>query len=845
MQLQPINIGSAANDGTGDSPRAAGQKINANFQEVAAAIAQQNNGIEQKFAQQDGAIAQGLAALDQAVETFDATAAAAITDLVDGHAQEIEDLIQQASAIPAHGEQLVAMALTKAVSAVDLFIYDTSKDSDGGAWRKRCQHLSWYNETLNTATRGARRDFPAVALLVLETTKLTIYDADDPTLPMWMVFTGGYAKLLNLGGGMTFNSIAAVNGMVAVGHADTGSAGLTLVELAKDGGRRHGINAVAAAGTARFAGNILQRNDDRSGVIDNTLGFIGNTVVNDVAMAVLPDAPVDLITGLPIPTIAVATSVGVSVLHHDGAVYSGALTNLTGVSITIDQEGTIWLTRGGDRTLRVWPKSRWIAASTFTGWISDAAGWVNVTARLSLGRLRRYACGGQYGLLRAIVGSIPDNVDGRATSLIAHIASSYNSGWMAGSIKGAWLSSKSTSNLVAGGELITNGDFATNDLTGWTDASVGSGTVSAATGSAVLTYVDSSNLGAISQGLVHATGDELTVKFTVTGARSVFVQLGGVNQNSGIFAPGTYIVTFVSTAANQTLVFRATSGTGDLTLDNISVKIGSADRSPKQRGLVVVGTIARAAVAVGAELVGYSGFTAANYLEQPYNADLDFGTGDFSVMAWVKRTGGGNAEIFVERAAYSGGYAGSIINLGLLSSGVARLWVSDDAGATADAATGAANLINSGWHFIVGLRRGASFELWVDGGLAATTPVSAAAASLSNTSAVLRVGGQASGSFVAPNTSVALLRASATAPSADQIRKIYEDERALFQDGAACTLYGASDAVTAVAHDPDTGLLHAGTSAGRSVFQGLRRIANTANAVGAAIAANNNLVADD
>ena len=33
-------------------------------------------------------------------------------------------------------------------TAVDIFVYDTSKDSDGGAWRKRTTHTSWYNETL-------------------------------------------------------------------------------------------------------------------------------------------------------------------------------------------------------------------------------------------------------------------------------------------------------------------------------------------------------------------------------------------------------------------------------------------------------------------------------------------------------------------------------------------------------------------------------------------------------------------------------------------------------------------------------------------------------------------------
>ena len=81
-------------------------------------------------------------------------------------------------------------AIDKTISdtAVDIFIYDTSKDSDGGAWRKRTTHTSWYNETLNTATRGSRREFPAVAVIVAEQNFIKIYDGDDPDLPMWMVF---------------------------------------------------------------------------------------------------------------------------------------------------------------------------------------------------------------------------------------------------------------------------------------------------------------------------------------------------------------------------------------------------------------------------------------------------------------------------------------------------------------------------------------------------------------------------------------------------------------------------------------------------------------------------------
>ena len=70
--------------------------------------------------------------------------------------------------------------------------------------------------------------------------------------------------------------------------------------------------------------------------------------------------------------------------------------------------------------------------------------------------------------------------------------------------------------------------------------------------------------------------------------------------------------------------------------------------------------------------------------------------------------------------------------------------------------------------------------------------------------------------------SLALLRLSATAPTAEQIKKMYNDEKHLFQENAKATLYGSSDAVTALAYDDDTELLHVGTSAGRSVFQGLR-----------------------
>ena len=42
---------------------------------------------------------------------------------------------------------LTAISSSISDTAVDVFVYDTRKDSDGGAWRKRTQNTSWYNET--------------------------------------------------------------------------------------------------------------------------------------------------------------------------------------------------------------------------------------------------------------------------------------------------------------------------------------------------------------------------------------------------------------------------------------------------------------------------------------------------------------------------------------------------------------------------------------------------------------------------------------------------------------------------------------------------------------------------
>ena len=77
-----------------------------------------------------------------------------------------------------------------------------------------------------------------------------------------------------------------------------------------------------------------------------------------------------------------------------------------------------------------------------------------------------------------------------------------------------------------------------------------------------------------------------------------------------------------------------------------------------------------------------------------------------------------------------------------------------------------------------------------------------------------------------------------------QIKRIYEDEKKLFQPNAKAFLYGSSSGVTAIGYDEKKEIYHVGTSSGRSDFSGLSRINNTTTAVTTAISAYDGLIAE-
>lgn len=216
-----------------------------------------------------------------------------------------------------------AILSAKAETAVDLFVYDTSLDSDGGAWRKRCQHTSWFNEPLNTATRGARRAFPAVAVIIAEVNRLTIYDADDPVLLMWMAFDTDNPSMLASSTAPTLTSIVMRDGEMVVG-SDYVYGGVSRIQFPADTAYRH--RSIPSSNNTQgkwMLGGIADRHQN-GGFNDDPddAARIVNEKINDLAMTVLPNAPCDPATGLPVPTIAVGTQGGTSIIKHDGVVMS-------------------------------------------------------------------------------------------------------------------------------------------------------------------------------------------------------------------------------------------------------------------------------------------------------------------------------------------------------------------------------------------------------------------------------------------------------------------------------------------------------------------------------------------
>ena len=769
--------------------------------------------------------------------------------------------------LTARGSNLSAIDAIVQRTAVDVFVYDTSKDSDGGAWRKRTQSTSWYNEKLNTPIRGSRQEFPSVAVIVATAasggeTKVIIYDADDPTLPMWMELSargnthaqgpttlGWYTS-----GTPLLTAVTALNGIVGV----VGDGGLRQVKFVSDSFR-----IGYTTNSYRTHVNIAQR--EFKDVINEGSDGNGGDIIcwyetNDLDMTVFPNAPIDASTGLSTPTIVLATQNGISVIQNDGTVINrAAAESPANYAHSIVWDGSSYIygehhssvghasavrRAGYDVTASLGgihneSQDRYLSnlywAKFKKSYSADSAATDYAAVNASEDDYFKLARGGNVGSSKGITKALsPKSIRQMPYGpphTTCYIMPTYNTGWMGGDIRLATMSDTETTTIPSE----TNGITAGSTVSGATGA-ITTGITSSAASNIMFTVPVSMTVGKqYTIAMQRETGsDSFTriygpwptqhaIDYTYTGTGSVVTH------------------SFHATSNGSAINFVGSGAGSQMKASSIVIREAVADRSWNGYGCRTHGTVNRDVVATGAELVGYS-FTGVytNYLSQEYRSQLDFGTGSMTISVWVKRDSGSALRYVLCRGTAD---ATETIRLGIKDSGVYF-----DYGNGA-AYTETNDLFPNGrWvNVLCTVSAGAKGRVYVNGVEQAYAVNNVSPNPIMNAANYTSLIGRHydNNNDYAFSGDIALLRLYGTVPSDEQIADMYNDEKQLFRENAKATLYGTSSAIKALAYDGDTELLHAGTTSGTSVFQGLTRINNTTDAVNVSLSAANGLVAEE
>ena len=208
-------------------------------------------------------------------------------------------------------------------TATDIFIYDTTKDSDGKAGERELNTLLGIMRPKILQLEEVEKSFLLLLLLFPQLQKL----------PYMMVMTqtfqcGWYSMLavtelimsITQYSGQSGYPTAALNGVLMLGQRTSGDNwGNPIVNFISEYIVR--IDPQGGEGGI-FNGKVAQRNYNMGFNSPGKLR-LNDSRINAVAMTVQPNAPIDPATGLPTPTIAIAHEAGIAVIHdvNNGTVY--------------------------------------------------------------------------------------------------------------------------------------------------------------------------------------------------------------------------------------------------------------------------------------------------------------------------------------------------------------------------------------------------------------------------------------------------------------------------------------------------------------------------------------------
>jgi hypothetical protein len=310
------------------------------------------------------------------------------------------------------------------------------------------------------------------------------------------------------------------------------------------------------------------------------------------------------------------------------------------------------------------------------------------------------------------------------------------------------------------------------------------------------------------------------------------------------------MIAMITSSENTGWFSPATAISSTYLCDTSTADIGSSTDipdygGPNARTIPVTGTLTKEKVATGAEMACASGWSSSNYALLS-GANLNLGNPIHITLAgWIKLTDISDYSYLVSIADFTNTDAKcgiAIAETGSGNDGKAYFYSAGHTSVYSDIT------LNDGhWHHVVGVldSGGNKKSIYVDGiQYGTTSPSNKNYGDVDYISIGSYAGGSAGSLNYHCRGALAMIKLMGSSLTDEQVRHMYRDERALFYDDAACTLYGSSNATTGLAYDEGTGLYHVGTSAGRSDFRGLQRINNTTTAVVSSISASNGLIAE-
>ena len=245
----------------------------------------------------------------------------------------------------------------------------------------------------------------------------------------------------------------------------------------------------------------------------------------------------------------------------------------------------------------------------------------------------------------------------------------------------------------------------------------------------------------------------------------------------------------------------------------------TVDRGAFSNTLTENGTVTEAAVESSAELLGYSGFSSSNNLTRASDADWDaIGTGTLYESIWFNSTGPSTTEYLLS-------IANSAQNIRMTM----RLNGDDTLNFIVQGATAYSSfdtlvdVADSVWHKADFVHVSSTERyMYIDGiQVSSATTDTGSITSSGNLPLGIGVFGGNGSSGPATTTKLALARLSTTAPSADQIRQMYDGEKGMFVASAECLLQsGSTDAVLDVDVDPLSGKVIVTQTDAITIFDG-------------------------